>query len=199
LVAPAASSYDARWEITVTGEIEVCVGCIGRAHGVRGEVSVEVRSDQPEARFVIGAVLAVRGKHPGLPPSGTIGTIRRHQDRLLVKFEEIPDRNAAEAARGALLYVEVPTDEAPEDPEEFYDHQLVGLAVEDTEGRSIGTVTEVLHNSGQDLLVIDAGGREVLVPFVTALVPTVDVAAGRIVVADRPGLVSGVAEEARER
>lgn len=187
----------------MTAEIEVCVGRIGKAHGVRGEVSVEVRSDQPEQRFVAGATLAVRGKHPGLPPSATIDSIRRHQDRLLVKFEEIPDRNAAEAARGALLYVDVPAGEAPDDPEEFYDHQLVGLAVEDTDGTAIGTVTEVLHNSGQDLLVITASdergdGREVLVPFVTALVPTVDVAAGRIVVADRPGLVSGVAEEARE-
>jgi 16S rRNA processing protein RimM len=182
----------------VTGDIEVCVGRIGKAHGIRGEVSVEVRSDDPDARFVPGATLTVQSRHPGLPPTVTIDTIRRHQDRLLLKFAEIPDRNAAEAARGALLYVDVPADEAPTDPEEFYDHQLVGLAVEDTEGTAIGSVTEVLHNSGQDLLVIDARGREVLVPFVSALVPTVDLAAGRIVVADRPGLVSGVAEEARE-
>ncbi|MEP6814219.1 MAG: ribosome maturation factor RimM [Marmoricola sp.] len=182
--------------------IEVCVGRIGKAHGVRGEVSVEVRSDEPDQRFVTGATLAVRSKHPGLPTSVTIGTIRRHQDRLLVKFEEIADRSAAEAARGALLYADVPAEESPDDPEEYYDHQLVGLAVEDTDGTAIGVLAEVLHNAGQDLLVIRAGegadGREVLVPFVTALVPTVDLAAGRIVVADRPGLVSGVAEEARE-
>lgn len=191
----------------MSGDIEVCVGRIGRAHGIRGEVSVEVRSDEPEQRFVPGAALAVRGKHPGLPASATIDSIRKHQDRLLVKFEEFPDRNAAEAARGALLYVDVPAGESPDDPEEFYDHQLVGLAVEDTDGKPIGVLTEVLHpgnsGAGQDLLVITASdergdGREVLVPFVTALVPTVDVAAGRIVVADRPGLVSGVAEEARE-
>ncbi len=186
----------------MTADIEVCVGRIGKAHGVRGEVSVEVRSDEPDLRFVPGATLTVRGKHPGLPPAMTIQTLRRHQDRLLVKFEEVTDRNAAEAARGALLYVQVSAAESPDDPEEFYDHQLVGLAVEDTDGTAIGVLTEVLHNAGQDLLVIRSGdgseGREVLVPFVTALVPTVDVAAGRIVVADRPGLVSGVAEEARE-
>jgi 16S rRNA processing protein RimM len=186
----------------VTGEIEVCVGRVGKAHGVRGEVSVEVRSDEPDQRFFAGAVLTLRSRHPGLPPLVTIETLRRHQDRLLVKFREVPDRDAAEATRGALLYVDVPAGESPDDPEEFYDHQLVGLAVEDTAGTAIGVLTEVLHNASQDLLVIRSGegaeGRDVLVPFVTALVPTVDVAAGRIVVADRPGLVSGVAEEARE-
>ncbi len=187
-------------------KIEVCVGRIGKPHGVHGEVSVEVRSDEPERRFVVGSTLALRGTHPGLPSSVTIESIRRHQDRLLLRLRGIPDRTAAEAARGALLYVDLPPDESPEDPEEFYDHQLVGLAVEDAEGTPIGIVQEVLHpassSAGQDLLVIttsDEGGagREVLVPFVTALVPTVDLAAGRIVVADRPGLVSGVAEEAR--
>ena len=188
----------------MTGEIEVCVGRIGKAHGVRGEVSVEVRSDQPDLRFVPGATLKLRSNHPGLVPIVTVETIRRHQDRLLVRLAEFVDRNAAEEARGALLYVDVPTSESPADPEEFYDYQLVGLAVETTDGVPVGTVAEVLHNSAQDLLVIlgDADGREMLVPFVTALVPTVDLAGGRIVVADRPGLVSdpisGEAEEDRE-
>jgi 16S rRNA processing protein RimM len=171
-------------------EIEVCVGRIGKAHGVRGEVSVDVRSDEPERRYVVGAVLTPRSKHPGLPAALTIVGTRRHQDRLLVRFAELTDRTSAEATRGALLYVDLSPDEAPEDPEEFYDHQLVGLDVEDTSGTQVGVVAEVLHHTGQDLLVIDAGDRrEVLVPFVTALVPTVDLATHRIVVADRPGLL----------
>lgn len=175
-------------------DIEVCVGRIGKAHGVRGEVSVEVRSDEPERRFVDGAVLRPRGRHPALPAVLTVAGTRWHQDRLLVRFAEVPDRSAAEQTRGALLYVDLPPDQVPDDPEEFYDHQLVGLTAEDTDGRRIGVVTEVLHHAGQELLVLDADGREVLVPFVTALVPTVDVAGGRLVVADRPGLVSGEPE-----
>ena len=175
-------------------DIEVCVGRIGKAHGVRGEVSVEVRTDEPERRFVVGAVLAPRGRHPALPASLTVQATRWHQDRLLVRFAEVPDRSAAEQTRGALLYVDLPPDEVPDDPEEFYDHQLVGLTAEDTEGTRIGVVTEVLHHTGQELLVLDADGREVLVPFVAALVPTVDVPGGRLVVADRPGLVSGEPE-----
>jgi 16S rRNA processing protein RimM len=175
-------------------DIEVCVGRIGRAHGVRGEVSVEVRTDEPERRFVDGAVLRPRSRHPALPAVLTVAGTRWHQDRLLVRFAEVPDRSAAEQTRGALLYVDLPPDQVPDDPEEFYDHQLVGLTAEDTDGTRIGVVTEVLHHAGQELLVLDADGREVLVPFVTALVPTVDVAGGRLVVADRPGLVSGEPE-----
>jgi 16S rRNA processing protein RimM len=181
-------------------EIEVCVGRIGRAHGVRGEVSVEIRSDEPDRRYVVGAVLVPRSKHPGLPARLTIVGTRWHQDRLLVRFAEVADRTSAEATRGALLYVELPPDEVPDDPEEFYDHQLVGLDVEDTAGDRVGVVTEVLHHAGQDLLVIDAGDRrEVLVPFVTALVPTVDLATRRIVVADRPGLLDPTLLDAVER
>jgi 16S rRNA processing protein RimM len=190
-------------------DIEVCVGRIGKPHGVRGEVSVEVRSDEPDRRFAAGAVLRPRGgvlsserqrsasngRHPALPPALTVTSARWHQDRLLVRFEEVPDRSAAEQTRGALLYVDLAPGEVPEDPEDFYDHQLVGLTVEDTDGTRIGVVTEVLHHTAQELLVIrtaeGADGREVLVPFVTALVPTVDVAAGRLVVADRPGLIDG--------
>jgi 16S rRNA processing protein RimM len=175
-------------------DIEVCVGRIGKAHGVRGEVSVEVRTDEPERRFVDGAVLRPRSRHPALPAVLTVAATRWHQDRLLVRFAEVPDRSTAEQTRGALLYVDLPPDEVPDDPEEFYDHQLVGLTAEDTDGTLIGVVTEVLHHAGQELLVLDADGREVLVPFVTALVPTVDVPGGRLVVADRPGLVSGEPE-----
>ncbi len=176
-------------------DIEVCVGRIGKPHGVRGEVSVEVRSDEPDRRFAAGQVLRAQGRHPSLPSALTVTSARWHQDRLLVRFEEVADRSAAEQTRGALLYVDLAPGEVPEDPEDFYDHQLVGLTVEDTAGTRVGVVTEVLHHTAQELLVIrtveGADGREVLVPFVTALVPTVDVAGGRLVVADRPGLIDG--------
>ena len=105
-------------------------------------------------------------------------------------FAEITDRNGAEAARGVVLSVEVPADESPDNPEEYYDHQLVGLAAFDLDGERLGEVTGLVHGA-QDLLTIRTpDGRDALVPFVKALVPEVDLAARRVVVDDRPGLVT---------
>ena len=179
-------------------EIEVVVGRIGKPHGIRGEVTVDVRTDEPERRFAAGATLAAR------PPKGsasrldalTVRTTRWHQGVLLATFEEIADRNAAEAARGIVLHATIPADASPDDPDEFYDHQLVGLAAYDLEGRELGEVTRLVHGGAQDLLAIrTTDGRDTLVPFVTALVPEVDLPNGRVVVADRPGLVSPFEDE----
>ncbi len=172
--------------------IEVVVGRIGKPHGIKGEVTVDVRSDEPGRRYSDGAVLraeAPRGSafaHRSL----TVARTRWHQSTLLATFEEIPDRNAAEAARGVVLHATVSLEERPEDPEEFYDHQLIGLAVHDLDGTLLGEVTGLVHGA-QDLLAIRAvDGRDTLVPFVAALVPEVDLDARRVVVADRPGLVA---------
>jgi 16S rRNA processing protein RimM len=167
------------------------VGRIGRPHGLRGEVSVEPRTDEPERRFASGSVLHAQAHRPGIA-SDTSLTVRGHRwqsGRLVLSFEEITDRDAAEAARGTLLVVPVDPEETPEDPEEFYDHQLVGLAVEDLAGDARGVVTAVEHTGGQDLLHIEVDGQDVLFPFVSALVPEVDVPRRRIVVDDRPGLL----------
>ena len=181
------------------GPDEVVVARIGRPHGVRGEVSVEVRTDEPERRFADGTVLDVRapGGRPatGDPVSLTVVGSRKHLDRLLVTFAEVTDRSSAERLRGAFLVTDV-GGEVTEDPEEFYDHQLVGLTVETVEGTPSGTVAEVLHTTAQDLLVVRRPGREdALVPFVTALVPEVDLGGGRVVVADRPGLLEPLPDE----
>jgi 16S rRNA processing protein RimM len=172
--------------------IEVVVGRVGKPHGLRGEVTVEVRTDEPDRRFAVGT--SVRAERPGgsaAPWSAlTVAATRWHQTTLLVRFEELSDRTTAEAARGLLLHADVSTDESPEDPEEFYDHQLVGLAAVDVDGRALGEVGAVLHGA-QDLLQIRTpDGRDALVPFVAALVPEVDLPGGRVVVADRPGLVT---------
>jgi 16S rRNA processing protein RimM len=168
------------------------VGRIGKPHGLRGEVTVEVRTDEPELRFAAGATLAAQ------PPPGAANSLtslevvsaRWHQTTLLVRFAELVDRTTAEGARGTLLLSHLPADATPEDPDEFYDHQLVGLSAVDLEGQVIGTVTGVVHGA-QDLLEVEAtDGRPTLVPFVAALVPEVDVPGGRVVVADRPGLVA---------
>ncbi|MEZ5092186.1 ribosome maturation factor RimM [Nocardioides sp.] len=178
--------------------IDVVVGRIGKPHGVRGEVTVDVRTDEPERRYADGAALAVedpRGSafpHPTL----TVTRTRWHQGVLLATFAELTDRTAAEAARGVLLHAEIPADATPEDPEEFYDHQLVGLAAHDLDGTRLGEVTAVVHGAAQDLLTVrTVDGRDALVPFVAALVPEVDLAGGRVVIADRPGLVAPAAED----
>ena len=172
--------------------IEVIVGRIGRPHGLRGEVSVDVRTDEPDERYALGAVLRVsapEGSHFG-PSALTVSGTRWHGGTLLVRFAELADRTAAEGARGVVLVTDVDASRRSEDPDEFYDHQLVGLTVYDEHGALLGTVAAVLHGA-QDLLgVATVDGREALVPFVKALVPEVDVAAGRVVVADRPGLVT---------
>lgn len=170
----------------------IVVGRIGKPHGIKGEVSVEPRTDEPDRRFAVGAQLKTQSKRPGAPGPAhlTVDGLRWHSGRLLVRFAEIADRNAAEEARGTLLAIPLDPTESPEDPEEFYDHQLVGLRVVTTGGREVGTLKEIVHGSAQDLLVIATDGPDALVPFVSQLVPEVDVPGGRILVEDLPGLLT---------
>lgn len=161
----------------------VVVGRVGRAHGIRGDVAVDVRTDEPERRFAAGASLRTATGHL------TVASSRMHSGRLLVRFEELTDRTQAEAARGTELTVAVDPGERPEDPEEYYDHQLVGLRVVTTEDEPVGELLRVEHHGAQDLLVIATPRGEVLFPFVTALVPLVDLEAGRLVLDDAPGLL----------
>ncbi len=181
---------------------EVVVGRIGKAHGIKGEVSVEPRSDEPERRFADGAVLGTRtprGTEPHSTHRPTTLTVRRtrwHLSRLLVTFVGVDDRTAAEALRGLSLVVDLDPADVPEDPEEFYDHQLIGLTVSTTEGAEVGEVSDVIHGASQDLLAVrTSDGREVLVPFVSQLVPVIDVPGGRLQVADRPGLITPLPDE----
>jgi 16S rRNA processing protein RimM len=164
----------------------VTVGRIGRAHGIRGEVSVEVRTDSPDLRFVTGAQLATDPERAG---PLTVRQTRWHSGRLLVCFDGVVDRSGAEALRGVLLLTEVDADERPGDPDEYFDHQLLGLRAVTTQGGDIGEVTDVLHLPDQDLLVIGRSGSEVLVPFVTALVPEIDLANRRVVIDPPEGLL----------
>jgi 16S rRNA processing protein RimM len=164
----------------------VVVGRIGRPHGVRGEVTVEVRTDDPDLRFVPGAVLrtepAARGPH-------TIAGRRWHRDILLLTFEGIESREAAEEVRNTELLVALADLPELEDPDAFYDHQLVGLSARLTDGSVLGEVAAVRHE-GADLLVVRrSDGGELLVPFVAAIVPTVDLTGGFVVVDPPEGLL----------
>jgi 16S rRNA processing protein RimM len=116
----------------------------------------------------------------------------------LAAFAELPDRTAAETARGVVLRAEIDEDERPEDPEEFYDHQLIGLAAYDVDGTHLGEVTGLVHGAQDILQLRTTDGREALVPFVAALVPEVDLDARRVTIADRPGLVRPLPEDLPE-
>lgn len=167
--------------------MQVVVARIGRPHGIKGEVSVEVRTDDPEGRLAPGTTVLT---DPAASGPLTIAGGRVHSGRLLLTFDRVDDRSAAEALRGVLLVADVDPAERPEDPDEFYDHQLVGLAVETVDGAAVGALTEVLHLPGQDVLAVrTVDGREVLVPFVAEIVPTVDVDGGRVVIDPPPGLI----------
>src|SRR5919202_4668330 len=148
--------------------MQLVVGRIGRAHGVKGEVSVDVRTDDPDRRYAPGSVLATDPPERG---PLTVATVRAHHGRLLVRFEGRDDRNAAEALRGTLLVVDAASAGEP-DEGEWWDHDLIGLAAVTTDGRALGAVRDVVHVPGAPLLsVVGEDGREVLVPFVAAIVP----------------------------
>ena len=215
--------------------MQLVVGRITRPHGVRGEVSVEVRTDEPDRRFAVGRVLAT---DPVAVGPLTVESARWHSGRLLIQFAGVAGRNRAEDLRGVWLTLDSAEAGPTGDPDEFHDHELIGLAVVTTSGEPVGRVTDVRH-FGQDLLVIEpqptdavkpqpaspggsgpsvagpvptgpagygpapAGGQrpraaadsELLVPFVAAIVPEVDLATGRVVIDPPPGLLELAAGE----
>jgi 16S rRNA processing protein RimM len=167
--------------------VQLVVGRVVRAHGIGGEVAVEVRTDSPELRFAEGSRVETD------PPERGPLTVRRtrwHSGRLLVCFDGVADRDAAEALRGTLLVADSSTSPAADGPDEFWDHQLAGLTAVTTTDVVLGEVAEVAHPPGADVLVIRTpDGAEILVPFVRAIVPEVDLAGGRLVVDPPEGLL----------
>lgn len=168
------------------GDNMLVVGRIGRPHGIRGEVTVDVRTDDPGSRFTPGAVLATDPESAG---PLTIERVRWHSGRLLLAIAGVGDRTEAEELRGTWMLVDYTRLPPPEDPDEFHDQELIGLAVESVSGEAVGTVTEIRH-TGQDLLVVGRPtGDEVYIPFVTAIVPEVDINGGRVVIDPPAGLL----------
>jgi len=183
------------------------VGQIGKPHGIRGEVSVAVRTDEPEERFVAGSAFTTEvprdrrvstGPAPGAAPGEpyrvpaqlVIESVRWHQGRGIVQFEGVHDRNVAEALRGVLLQVDSAGLTPPDDPDEFHDHQLIGLRVEALDGSVLGTVDRIDHAPSADLIVLQkAAGGTALIPFVSQMVPKVDLAGGCVLVDLPEGLL----------
>lgn len=167
--------------------MRLLVGRIGRAHGIAGEATIEVRSDEPEKRFALGAQLH-SDEHGVL----TITSGRVHNGILLLGFTGYTDRNQIERLRNTLIYAEVDIDEAGEDTNDYHVLQLIGCSAYLESGELFGEVTDVINLPGQDLLAIKTPTHESLVPFVHQLVPIVDVKAKRLVVIppDMSGTIS---------
>ncbi|MFI9647946.1 ribosome maturation factor RimM [Streptomyces sp. NPDC052040] len=177
--------------------MQLVVARIGRAHGIKGEVTVEVRTDEPELRLAPGAVLAT---DPASAGPLTIATGRVHSGNLLLRFDGVRDRSAAEALRNTLLIAEIDPDELPEGDDEYYDHQLIDLDVVTRDGEEVGRITEISHLPSQDLFIVERpDGTEVMIPFVTEIVTEIDLQEQRAVIDPPPGLIDDRADIASAR
>lgn len=166
--------------------MELVVGRVAKAHGITGELVVDVRTDDPDERFAPGNRLRLKPARGGGGQDVVIESARPHSGRLLIRLPGISDRNGADALRGHLFVVDSAELPPIGDPDEFYDHQLEGLSVRTVDGQDLGSVTEVLHTAAGELLSVrTAEGREVLVPFVSAIVTSVSLA-DRLVEIDPP-------------
>ncbi len=166
------------------GGMELLIGRVMKSHGIRGEVSVQPTTDAPQLRFAVGNVL--HGKQNKKQHILTIKAVRAHKDRLLIQFEEIADRTAADSLRGTQFFASPLQD--PED-DGFYDHELEGLRVV-LDGEDIGEVFGVTHGPSQSLLEVRlSSGKECLVPFVEAIVPEVDLDKGQVIITPPEGLL----------
>ncbi|MFF2270841.1 ribosome maturation factor RimM [Agromyces sp. NPDC058136] len=186
-------------DVAETPGTQLRVGRLTKAHGLKGAIKLELYTDDPERRFVPGAVFSLQvpkdspwhGKHL------TLREVRWFNGQPVGFFEGVDDRTAAESLLKAILWVEHVDDEAPED-DAWYDHQLIGLAVL-REGVRIGEVARVEHLPAQDLLIVrvddeNAADRDVMVPLVSAIVPEVDLEAGTLTVTPPAGLFEELAE-----
>lgn len=169
----------------MTADDLVAVGWIGPVRGVRGDLFVEPWTDAPDERFAGGAALHTE---PATAGPLRVQSASRSSGKLVVHFEGIDDRPAAEALRGIQLYVSAAQRPALEDPDEFYDSDLVGLAARTLDGLELGPVRDVVHTAGSAYLVVHFAGREHMIPFVTAIVPSVDLAARAVLVTPPDGL-----------
>jgi 16S rRNA processing protein RimM len=170
--------------------MDLVVGRVAKAHGIAGEVVVDIRTDDPAARFAAGKTLRGRPRRGGAERPFVVESVREHGGRLLIRLTGVEDRNAADALRGTLFLVDVADLPPIDDPDEYYDHQLEGLTVRTVSGDEIGVITEVLHTAGGELLAIKrASGAEVLVPFVGAIVTSVSLTDGAVQIDPPDGLL----------
>jgi 16S rRNA processing protein RimM len=191
-----ASEKPATAKAVAPNKTQLRVGRLTKAHGLKGALKIELYTDDPERRFVPGAVftLQVPTGHAWHGKTLELAELRWYNSQPVGFFKDVPDRTAAETLVKAILWVEQDTTELPEEDDAWYDHQLVGLAVL-RDGEKVGTVTQIDHLPAQDLLTVATDGGDVLVPFVKAIVTAVDVKAGTMTVTPPPGLFEALPDE----
>ncbi|MEC5175775.1 16S rRNA processing protein RimM [Cryobacterium sp. MP_M5] len=172
------------------------VGRLTKAHGLKGAIKLELFTDDPGRRFVPGAVFTLQVP-TGSPWHGKtleLVELRWYNQHAVGFFKDVPDREAAEALAKAILWIDQDDEEQPDEEDAWYDHQLVGLAVV-RDGEKIGTITRLEHLPAQDLLIVKTPAGEVMIPFVKAIVPSVDITTGIVTITPPPGLLEELPEE----
>ncbi|MBH0098662.1 ribosome maturation factor RimM [Salinibacterium sp. NSLL150] len=174
------------------------MGRLTKAHGLKGAVKVEMYTDAPERRFVPGAVFSLQVPTSSAWHGKTLELIelKWFNAQPVAFFKGVPDRSAAEKLVKAILWIDHDPNEAPEE-DAWFNHQLIGLTVI-RDGKKVGTLAQVDHFPGQDLLTVTTDNGDVLVPFVKSIVASVDIEAGEMVVTPPPGLFEEIAEDASE-
>jgi len=182
--------------VTENRQTQLRVGRLTKAHGLKGAIKVELYTDEPEKRFVPGAIfsLQVPSESPWHGKNIELNELRWYNSHPVAFFKDVDDRTAAESLIKAILWVEHDASVLPDDPEAWYDHQLTGLRAL-REGVEVGTVVRVDHMPAQDLLIVKTDSGEVMVPFVKAIVPEVDIAAGTVILTPPAGLFEELADD----
>jgi 16S rRNA processing protein RimM len=190
-----ASAFELTWWIQISSSTKLRVGRLLKAHGLKGAIKLELYTDSPNERFVPGAVLELQvpQESPWFGKTVTVSELKWFNSSPVLFLKDVSDRTQAESLIKAILLVEQPLDVSPQEPDAWYDHQLAGLKVV-REGVEIGTLLRVEHMPAQDLLVIKTEDAEVLLPFVKAFVPKVDVQAGVIEITPPGGLFEQIEE-----
>lgn len=190
-----ASASELTWWIQISSSTKLRVGRFLKAHGLKGAIKLELYTDSPNERFVPGAVLELQvpEESPWFGKTVTVSELKWFNSSPVLFLKDVSDRTQAESLIKAILLVEQPLDVSPQEPDAWYDHQLAGLKVM-RDGAEIGTLLRVEHMPAQDLLVIKTAEAEVLLPFVKAFVPRVDVSAGVIEITPPGGLFEQIEE-----
>ena len=191
-----AKKYVSTWWTQISNQTQLRVGRLLKAHGLKGAIKLELYTDSPNERFVPGAVLELQVPQdsPWFGKTVTVTELRWYNQSPVIFLEGVTDRNIAETLIRAILLVQADVEELPKEPDAWYDHQLVGLKVFRGE-QELGEVIRVEHFPAQDLLVVKVGENEVMVPFVKAIVPEVDVVAGKLLVTPPLGLFEEIEED----
>lgn len=175
------------------------VGRLTKAHGLKGAIKLELFTDDPGRRFVPGAVFTLQVP-TGTPWHGKtleLVELRWYNQHAVGFFKDVPDRTTAETLAKAILWIESDAAEQSDEEDAWYDHQLIGLAVM-RDGEKIGTISRLEHMPAQDLLIVKTPNGDVMIPFVKAIVPAVDVKAGTVTITPPPGLLEELPEEPEE-